>query len=119
MASRILDGVKRRLPPGSSRFALIILFGLAVARAGGSARFDTTSTAIARLAAIAVLVASVWPLDLAPLRRYRALLAGSVLAYLLLALQLVPLPPEWWAALPGRAPYAELARLSGQIVWRS
>jgi hypothetical protein len=118
MVSRILDGMKGRLPRGSGRFALIVLLGLPLAAAGGSARADSAAQAIARLAAIAVLAASVWPLDLAPLKRYRAFLAGTALAYLLLTLQLVPLPPEWWAALPGRAPYVEIVRLSGRVVWR-
>lgn len=36
-----------------------------------------------------------------------------------MAIQLVPLPPTWWHALPGREPYADVARLVGQAnLWR-
>jgi hypothetical protein len=118
MSSHILKRVTWRFQPGNARFALIVFLGLALAVAGGSARYDSPTLAIVRLAAIAVIAGSLWPLDWAPLVRHRALLAGVAFAAVLLVLQLLPLPPGWWAALPGHAPYAEIAQISGQVVWR-
>jgi len=108
----------RSFPNGSGRFAVVLLLGLGIAIAGGTSRYDSPAQAIARLAAIAALAASLWPLDFTPLVRYARLLAGVALAWLLIALQLVPLPPSWWAALPGHDLYARIARTSGAVAWR-
>jgi hypothetical protein len=117
-AGRLRDRALRRFRKGSGRLAVLILLGLALAVAGGTSRYDAATQAIVRLAAIAALAASLWPLDLRPVRRHARLLAGIAIAALVLALQLVPLPPDWWAALPGHAPYARIAEASRHVVWR-
>lgn len=107
-----------RWPPGGGRLAVIGFLGLALAAAGGTSRYDAPTQAIVRLAAILALAASLWPLELGPLRRHAGLIVALGVAASLPALQLVPLPPAWWAALPGHAVYAEIARAAGVVVWR-
>ncbi|WP_161808699.1 O-antigen ligase family protein [Tsuneonella troitsensis] len=60
------------------------------------------------VAAYALLVAR--PGDL---RAVRVPLVGLFLLALLMIVQLVPLPPSWWTALPGRELYARIAQDAG------
>ena len=71
-----------------------------------------------RIAAILTLGASLWALDLKPLTERRGLILAAGAAYLLVLIQLVPLPPQVWASLPGHAPYAAIASAAGAEVWR-
>jgi hypothetical protein len=118
MPGRLTGLAGRSFPKGSGRFAVVVLLGLVIAIAGGTSRYDSPTQAIVRLAAIVALATSLWPLDLGPLARHARLVAGIALAWLLIALQLVPLPPSWWAALPGHGLYARIAQASGAVVWR-
>ena len=105
------DGRWRRLLT-LAVFALVLAFG------GGASRFDEDQQAIVRLAAVAVLLISLWSLDLQPLLRRPGLPLAVIAAYLLLMLQLIPLPPTLWAALPGHGPYAAVANEAGVVSWR-
>ena len=105
------DGRWRRL------FTLAV-FALVLAFAGGASRFDEDQQAVVRIAAVAVLLISFWPLDLDPLLRRPGLLLAALAAYLLLLLQLIPLPPAVWAGLPGHGPYAAVAAQAGAVGWR-
>ena len=100
------------------RLALAALLGLVLVLAGGASRGDAVQQLWVRLAAIAAIAATIWPLDIAPFRRHRLLLIVAGALYLLPLLQLVPLPPSLWAALPGHRPYAEIAQASGTVGWR-
>jgi hypothetical protein len=100
------------------RLLVLGLFGLALALAGGASRLDEDSQAVVRLASIAAIVASLWPLELDTLRRRPWLIAAAAAAYVLLILQLIPLPPGLWAGLPGRTVYAQIAQETGSAVWR-
>ncbi len=71
-----------------------------------------------RLGAIAALAATLWPLDLETLRLRWRWLAGAAAVYLVVLLQLVPLPPAVWAALPGHAVYARVAAETDSVGWR-
>lgn len=113
MALRML----RAIPPGTwfAGFFLLLVF-----LTGGSSRAETASLVILRpLAAMAAI------LFLARLGRsdWRTLRAPAILACVAVAgtaLQLVPLPPAIWSALPGRAILTEAAKLTGQDAsWRS
>jgi len=92
--------------------------GLGLVLAGGASRHDEAQQAIVRCAALLAIGASLWPLDFTPLRRRAGVAAALGTAYLLLGLQLVPLPPAVWAVLPGHDVYARIAEASGAGGWR-
>ncbi|HEU4962045.1 MAG TPA: O-antigen ligase family protein [Sphingomonas sp.] len=115
---RLAGRAGRAFPKGDVRLAIVVLLGAAIAGAGGTSRYDSPTQSVVRLAAIAALAASLWPLDLAPLARHARLLVGIALAWLLISLQLVPMPPAWWAALPGHDLYAGIAETAGAVGWR-
>ncbi len=100
------------------RLAVIGLLLIVLAIAGGASRYDEDQQMIARLAAIIALAATMWPLDLAAVRREKPLLLMLGCGWLLVLLQLIPLPPALWAALPGHDVYARIAELSGTVHWR-
>lgn len=80
---------------------LTILFGM-LCVAGGASREDVLAQAVIRGAAVLAMLVQVIFGRLPDLSRYRACtwLLGSMIA--VAALQLVPLPPVIWTALPGR-----------------
>jgi len=86
---------------------------------GGSARADVPWLVLVRLAALGglTLLLVLVPLERLRMQRPLLLFAGAVAA--VLALQLIPLPPSLWAALPGRDVYGALAAADGVgPVWR-
>ena len=111
-ALRALSDVRAR------RLLILAAFAAVLALAGGASRFDEDQQAVVRIAAILALGASVWALDLKPLAERRGLILAAGAIYLLVLIQLVPLPPQAWAGLPGHAPYAAIASASGAEVWR-
>ena len=94
-------------------FSAIILFF------GGASRADTFSQIVVRLASILVVAACAIGFE-----RRRVAGSGRALVFALLcigyvALQLVPLPPGLWAALPGHAMLAQSLRVADvEIGWR-
>jgi hypothetical protein len=100
------------------RFGMAVALVLLLVLAGGASRIDEDQQAVVRLGAVGVIAASLWPLEIAALGRYRGFLWFGAAAAGLLVLQLVPLPPALWAALPGREPYAEIAARAGATGWR-
>jgi O-antigen ligase len=105
---------------GSLRYRIAVagLLVLAVALFGGASRIDEPAQLPIRLAAIAALGASVWPLDFARLRAHRGLVLFAVACCGLPLMQLIPLPPVVWDRLPGHAAYAEIAHATGTVGWR-
>lgn len=87
--------------------------------AGGASRADAAGQLIVRIATWTAITVAIlfgtrpeWRLA----RPALLILAGAIL---LVSLQLIPLPPVVWEALPGRARFAEIASLSGQVQpWR-
>lgn len=99
----------------NDRAALIAFaaFWLVLAVVGGASRADTLGQLPSRLIALAALATWALTVPAASLRPYRApalILAGAVA---IAAMQLIPLPPDIWTALPGRGSYAPLAGLAG------
>jgi len=88
-------------------FILLVAFLAFVLFFGGASRADAFSQPVVRLAACALLAAVAIQLDSEGWRAIRlpALFVAAIAA--IIAIQLVPLPWSWWAALPGRGPYAE------------
>lgn len=99
-------------------FWILCGFFVLLALGGGSSKVPTLSLLYLRPAAvlcIGVMAMIGAPRDLARYRGPLLILAGLALT---IAMQLVPLPPGWAAALPGHARYAEAARLlGGEGVW--
>lgn len=82
--------------------------------AGGASRADVPGQIIVR--AVATMCLVLLCLTGAPIAAARARPAAIALAaaVLIALLQLVPLPPAIWAALPGRAPFLTAAQMAGE-----
>lgn len=100
----------------SPALALFLLLLSALWVAGGASHADVTGQVVTRGAAWSLLI-------LAILLSARPVIAGADAAFwlllatvLLVLLQLVPLPPAIWTALPGRD--VLLGALPGEAVWR-
>jgi hypothetical protein len=81
---------------------------------GGASRGDALSQLFIRLAALAIGLAVLAVVTAERWRRCAPALWLLAAAAALMALQLLPLPASWWAALPGRAPYAAALALVGE-----
>lgn len=106
----------------TGRFALIVylLFLAAVALTGGSSHFDAASQPVVRLAAILLIgaLALQSPERTAPTFRPGFWFMGALAALILV--QLVPLPPALWGALPGHERYVAAALAAGEPQpWRA
>jgi O-antigen ligase len=114
--------IQSRSTAGFRPSAALILLCLILAvlwLAGGASRADVMGQVVVRAASWAVLIAAILfgaPPSAKAVRPVFILLAASILLALL---QLVPLPPAIWQALPGRAIFAEAAAATGQAQsWR-
>src|SRR3569623_3767105 len=99
------------------RLIVAIVLVAALALTGGASRYDEDQQMAARIAAILAVAATLWPLDWATLRRNPGPLPASAAVFGLILLQLIPLPPSLWAALPGHDAYAAIAEASGTAGW--
>lgn len=102
----------RRTPSWS--FILLCALLVTLWIAGGASRGDVLGQVVVRgvswaLLAIAALL--VTPLTWTGLRPVLLLVCAALVLALV---QLIPLPPDLWQALPGRAPFVEAAAASGQ-----
>ncbi len=103
------------------RFHLILAlaFLAVVALIGGASRADALSQTPLRLVSLGFIVAGLWAPNRVRLKRYRPLFWFLALTALLPALQLVPLPYDVWAAIPGRGFYAAIVDAIGlPHTWR-
>lgn len=102
-----------------SAWVLLGAFALLVALTGGASRYDAIQIVPLRVLCALMLVPAVYYITLRELRRERVLLLLFGALVLLVAVQLVPLPPFAWQALPGRE---GIVRLDGALglrdVWR-
>lgn len=97
----------------------LALFAAVVAVLGGSARFDAVQAAALRPLAALFLIPALYFISRESLRPALAPAAMLGLATLWMALQLVPLPPALWHALPGREPIAQIDAMLGiEGTWR-
>ncbi len=111
---------QRAGPAIRNQYRLAIAIGLfaVLLVSGGASRSDEPLQLAARFAAIVALVATLWPLKLPRLPSAGRWLAGVAALYALILLQLVPLPPDLWASLPGHGLYARIAEQSRVVAWR-
>lgn len=112
------SSLRYRLPGGQYHLILALGFLTLLAALGGASRGDELQQAIVRLSAIAVIAAALWPLDVSVFRDARAPVIGLGLIYLLLLLQLIPIPLEYWARMPGHGLYAQVAVQTHSTGWR-
>lgn len=100
-------------------FWLFAGFMALVMLAGGGSRADIASNGPLRALAAVMLAVAVWYQGRATLRRVLVPLCGVLALAVLIALQLVPLPPDVWGSLPGREPLVRLGELAGiPDAWR-
>lgn len=97
---------------------LALVFLALLGALGGASRPDELQQAFVRLAAIAVFAAALWSLDFSKFRVARGPLAALGLIYLLLLFQLIPMPLDLWAHMPGHGIYAQVAAETGSFGWR-
>lgn len=108
----------RRLSGGQYYLILALAFVALLASLGGASRADELQQSLVRLTAIAVIAAALWPLELSAFRNARRPLMSFALVLLLLVLQLVPLPFDLWARMPGHSLYARVALETDSSGWR-
>jgi len=100
-------------------FRLLVVFLAILWVAGGASRADVLGQSVVRFSAWLIIVVAILSLSRVDWRRVKEPAIILVAAALLVALQLLPLPPEIWTELPGRAIFAEAALLtSAEQPWR-
>lgn len=100
-------------------FWLFIGFAAIVMLSGGGSRADIASLGPLRALAAVVLAIAIWFQTGRSVRRVMVPLVALLALAVLIALQLVPLPPAWWSALPGHEPIVRLGELTGVAdAWR-
>ena len=108
-----VNGAWARVSVERLRFAIVVAFLLICVLGGGASRSDVTSLLYLRPAAILCIAG----LALTPgpwaFRTIRVPLLLLGLFAVVIAIQLIPLPPDLWAALPGRERYLEAAAAAG------
>lgn len=110
---------QRHSPAPEFRWLWIGFFILALALLGGSSRPDPMQNAMLRPIAALLLIPALYHLRLADLGRAKGLVTVFGLMMVWMVIQLVPLPPGLWQALPSRDIIAELDQLAGiQGTWR-
>ncbi|MES2699598.1 MAG: O-antigen ligase family protein [Pseudomonadota bacterium] len=105
----------------SSETAFCLFIGLVavVMLSGGGSRADIASLGPLRALAAVLLAVAVWFQTGRTVRRVMVPLVALLALAVLIALQLVPLPPALWGALPGREPIVGLGELAGVAdAWR-
>lgn len=107
-----------RFRPSLPFILMAVLLG-ALWVAGGASRADALGQVVVRSVAWATLVAMILFGERPSFVQARPVALLLLAALALALLQLIPLPPDIWQALPGRAPFAEAAAASGQAQpWR-
>ena len=94
-------------------FALFCVFMLAVFFAGGSSWSDEPHLILLRPLAFVVAAIGLWSLRLQHIRQFWAVWLIFVLAALLTASHLVPLPYDVWSNLPGRQVIVDIDKAVG------
>jgi len=103
----------------SLSFILFILLMIVLWIAGGASRAEAPGQTIVRASAWLLIIVAILFGDRPAIGSARAIALLLLAAVVLVLMQLIPLPPDVWLALPGRQMFAEAATLSGQAQpWR-
>jgi len=81
---------------------------------GGASRADVVGQVIVRGLAWAILLVLILFADRPPLRSVAPIAFFVFASAAIIVLQLIPLPPSWWTALPGRQLFEQAALVIGQ-----
>ena len=100
-------------PKPITGIVLLVLVGLICAAFGGSSRSDVAQVMALRPLLALMLIPALYLFTLESTRGLRSLLGLLALFALWTFLQLIPLPPDIWRALPAREAIAELDDLAG------
>lgn len=115
---RATDRLVARYVPGFEML-LLLAFAVALWLGGGASRADVAGQVVVRAVAWTCLALIVLFGERAAISRGRAMLWFLLAGIILAAVQLVPLPPGLWAALPGREAFAPAADIVGNPApWR-
>lgn len=110
--------LRRRLPFGFNALLLFVLL-VTVWLAGGASRSDALGQVVVRSGAWALLVAAILFGEHASFTREKPVLLLLLAALSIALLQLVPLPPGVWRALPGREALVQASVAAGEAQpWR-
>lgn len=93
---------------------LLFVFLCVVWIGGGASRADALGQVVVRSAALMLMIVAAIFADRPAMGAARPVVIILTLALLLVFLQLLPLPPGLWEALPGRQPFMQAAAVSGQ-----
>jgi O-antigen ligase len=100
-------------------FWLLGGFLILTALMGGGSRGDILSLILLRPLAVIMCMAGALLLTREHLQQFKALFLFAALVFLVFAVALIPLPPEVWARLPGRAIVTEIDKAANLgAVWR-
>ena len=103
----------------SRAFLLTIFWVITLMFSGGASRIDVLGQTVVHLVAWLILLICTLFLEQPNWRRYSALIWFFACVVGVIAMQLVPLPPAIWHALPGRGEFAGLTDILGrEDVWR-
>lgn len=103
----------------SVRFVFVAVWLWTIFAVGGTSRPDTQSLLFLRPASVAVTAAGLWTLGMPQIARLRATFAFLLAILALIGLHLIPLPPSWWRALPGRDIIVQVDEVVGLgSLWR-
>lgn len=102
------------LSPSRASFLLLCALLVVLWVAGGGSRADVMGQVIVRAAAWLALMGGILFGFRPAINQFRPVWVLLLLAVFLCLLQLVPLPPGVWQALPGRSLFAEAAAATGQ-----
>ena len=109
---------KRSIPSFSIKadnrpFFLLVLYLVLVFLTGGGARADIQSLIILRPISVIVCGFALWTITRDQVKKYQLLFLSFAAVIALVAIQLVPLPPALWSALPGREIMVEVDKAAG------
>ena len=118
-AEHVGRGLMKALPKLALRESvlpsLLVIFFIVCVLGGGASRADAQSQIVVRIAAAFLSAAALLTIDWDDIRHVRVPFAFAAAWTALIAIQLVPLPPVWWTALPGRSLFVDAANSAGPV----
>jgi len=111
----------REIPPKGVRngWVAFAVLAMLVALLGGSSRPDAVQIAALRPLSALMLIPALYVISRERIADVKTPLILLVLLLILMAVQLIPLPPALWQSLPGREPITGMAEAIGSApVWR-